>query len=147
MLLKSDQRQLIDSIIRIVHKRLYMKKQHFLPMLIMGVLVVAVATFCSKGGSSDSSMDDTGSNTGSNNTTVIMQNNSFSKASLTVAKGTTVTWTNNDYTTHTVTADDNSFNSGDIAAGQSFKKTFNEQGTFPYHCIHHVTMNATLIVN
>lgn len=125
-----------------------MKSLYYLQVFIIGILIAAIASFCSKGssyGSSDSSGSNT--NTGTNNTTVIMQNNSFSKTSLTIAKGTTVTWTNNDYTTHTVTADDNSFNSGDIAAGQSFKKTFNEQGTFPYHCIHHSTMKATVVIN
>ncbi|OQP62880.1 hypothetical protein A3860_26585 [Niastella vici] len=76
-----------------------------------------------------------------------MQNMSFSVASLTVKAGTTVTWTNNDNVTHTVTADDNSFNSGDITAGHSYTKTFSVQGTFPYHCIYHSMMKATVIVN
>src|SRR5687767_4517331 len=111
-----------------------MKKQDLLPMLIMWVLVAALTSYCSKGSSDDSSMNNTGAG---NNRTVAMQNDIFSPGSLTVAKGTTVTWTNNDYTTHTVTADDNSFNSGDITAGRSFTKTFNSTGTFPYHCIYH----------
>jgi plastocyanin len=76
-----------------------------------------------------------------------MQNMSFSVASLTVKAVTSVTWTNNDNVTHTVTADDNSFNSGDITAGHSYTKTFSVQGTFPYHCIYHSMMKATVIVN
>lgn len=121
-----------------------MKKQYFLPLLVIGVLVVVLASYCSKGSSYSSSMNN---NTGGNNNSVTMQNMSFSITSLTVKAGTTVTWTNNDNTTHTVTADNDSFNSGDIKEGYSFTKTFNAQGTFPYHCTYHSTMKATVIVN
>lgn len=84
---------------------------------------------------------------GTNNATVTMQNMSFSTTSLSITKGTTVTWTNNDNTTHTVTADDNSFNSGDITAGHSFTRTFSTPGTFAYHCIYHSMMKANVVVN
>lgn len=123
-----------------------MKKQYFLPLLVIGVLVAALASHCSKGSSYGSSMNNN-NNPGANTSTVTMKNMSFSIGSLTVKAGTTVTWTNNDNTTHTVTADDNSFNSGDITAGYSFSKTFSAQGTFPYHCTYHSTMKATVIVN
>jgi len=124
-----------------------MKKQYFLRLLVIGVLVVALTIHCSKGSSYGSSTNNNNNNTGTNNTTVAMQNMSFSITSLTVKGGTTVTWVNNDYTTHTVTADDKSFDSGDIASGKSFTKTFSTVGTFPYHCIYHSTMKATVIVN
>jgi plastocyanin len=119
-----------------------MKKKHLLPLLIIGVLVAAFVIHCNKGGSYGSSMNNT-----SAKNTVTMQNMSFSTTNLTVTKGTTVTWTNNDNTTHTVTADDNSFISGDIVAGHSFTKTFNAAGTFPYHCTYHSMMKAAIIVN
>jgi plastocyanin len=124
-----------------------MKKQYLLSLLIIWVVIGALVSYCSKGSSYGSSSSN--NNTGGNNTatTVNMQNNNFSTLSLTVAKGTTVKWTNSDYTTHTVTADDNSFNSGDINAGQSFSKKFDTQGTFPYHCTYHSMMKASIIVN
>ncbi|GAO44710.1 putative blue copper protein [Flavihumibacter petaseus NBRC 106054] len=101
---------------------------------------------CSKGDSYGSSGSN--NNNGNNNTsTVLMENNNYSKASLTIKKGSTVTWKNNDYTTHNVTADDNSFNSGDIIAGYSYSRKFDASGTFPYHCTHHATMKATVVVN
>jgi plastocyanin len=124
-----------------------MKKQYFLSLLVIGALVAALTSHCSKGSSYGSSTNNNNNNTGGNNNTVTMQNMSFSITSLTVKAGTTVTWTNNDNTTHTVTADNDSFNSGDIKAGYSFTKTFNAQGTFPYHCVYHATMKATVIVN
>lgn len=122
-----------------------MKNQYSMPLLIIGVLVASLASDCSKGSSNSSSGSST--NTGTNSNTVTMQGMSFSKTSLTITKGTTVTWTNNDNTTHTVTADDNSFNSGDVTAGNSYARTFNTTGTFPYHCIYHSMMKATIIVN
>ena len=125
-----------------------MKNKYYLRLFIIAIMVAAVASYCSKGssyGSSTSSGSNTNTGTGSN--TVTMQSMSFSPTSLTVTKGTTVTWTNNDNITHTVTADDNSFNSGDITAGHSYTRTFNATGTFPYHCIYHSMMKATVVVN
>ena len=89
---------------------------------------------------------------GSNNTTsptpgtVSIVNMSFTPASITVTPGTTVTWNNIDNMTHTVTADDNSFDSGNIGAGSSFAKTFPVAGTFTYHCTIHPSMIGTVVV-
>jgi plastocyanin len=77
---------------------------------------------------------------------VTIQNMSFSPASLTVVMGTTVTWTNKDNITHTVTADDASFDSGSIAPGSSYSRTFSTKGSFPYHCKIHPMMMAIVIV-
>ena len=139
--------QLEGIVIRIMEKRFGMKKQLLIPLLIIGVVVASVVSYCSKGSSYGSSGSSSSTNTGTDSNTVTMQSMSFSKASLTIKKGTTVTWVNNDNITHTVTADDNSFNSGDITAGKSFARTFNTTGTFPYHCIYHSMMKATIIVN
>lgn len=71
----------------------------------------------------------------------------FSPASITVPVGTKVTWTNQDSTTHTVTADDGkTFDSGNLANGATFSFTFTTAGTFAYHCAIHSSMKATVIV-
>ncbi len=70
----------------------------------------------------------------------------FSPQTLTVAKGTTVTWTNNDSTTHTVTSDSGVWDSGNLAVGKTFSYTFNQTGTFPYHCQIHTNMTAKIVV-
>jgi plastocyanin len=70
----------------------------------------------------------------------------FTPASITVKVGDKVTWTNNDSTAHTVTADDTSFTSGDLAQGASFSFTFTKAGTFPYHCSIHPSMKAAVVV-
>ena len=78
---------------------------------------------------------------------VTIYNLAFNPSSLTVAKGTTVTWVNNDNTWHTATADGGSFDTGTINANTtSGGVTFNQTGTFTYHCNHHSMMHGTIIV-
>jgi plastocyanin len=78
---------------------------------------------------------------------VSIANFAFSPATLTVKKGTTVTWTNNDSTTHTVTADSgNGPNSEQLAPGKTYDFTFNTVGTFNYHCSIHTSMHGTVTV-
>jgi plastocyanin len=79
--------------------------------------------------------------------TVNIQNYSFNPPNLTVKKGTTVTWTNNDSTTHTVTSDSgNVLNSTEIAPGGTFQFTFNDTGNFPYHCTIHTYEKGNIVV-
>jgi plastocyanin len=79
-----------------------------------------------------------------NPTTVSIKNMAFSPSSLTVATGTTVTWVNNDGITHTVTADNGSFNSGNITPGNSFTHTFSAVGAVSYHCSIHPMMTGSV---
>jgi plastocyanin len=58
----------------------------------------------------------------------------------------TIKWVNNDNAPHTVTANDASFDSGNVAQGQSFTFTFTTPGTYHYHCIYHPWMIGTVIV-
>jgi plastocyanin len=79
---------------------------------------------------------------------VTIQNFAFSPATLTVAPGTTVVWTNRDSTAHTVTSDTGAWPaSGPLATGQSFSLTFARPGTYPYHCSIHPTMKASVVVS
>lgn len=70
----------------------------------------------------------------------------FSPDTLTVAAGSTVTWTNADGTTHTATADDGAFDSDRLAEGDSYEETFDEPGTYAYHCDIHRGMEGTIVV-
>lgn len=78
-----------------------------------------------------------------NSTSVTIQNFAFSPAVVTVQQGGTVTWTNKDSTTHTVTFADGS---SDVASGATFTKTFNDLGVFDYHCTIHPTMTGKVVV-
>lgn len=63
-----------------------------------------------------------------------------------LALGSVVTWFNNDSTTHTSTADGGAWNSGSIAPGQGFSRTFTTAGSFSYHCTIHPGMVGTIEV-
>jgi len=103
----------------------------------------------------DNMNSNTGNTTGSNssNTTVLggkatamIVNMAFTPNPIKVKKGTTVTWTNQDVASHTVTGDNGGPNSSTIATGQSYSFTFNTVGTFNYHCAIHPSMKGSVIV-
>ncbi len=77
---------------------------------------------------------------------VNIQDMAFVKDSMTIGTGTTVEWINKDSVAHTVMSDDQSFFSGTIQPGQTFFHTYNNNGTFTYHCTIHPTMKGTIIV-
>ena len=80
---------------------------------------------------------------------VNIQNFAFDPPNITVAPGTTVTWTNNDSAPHTVTATDpaGAFDSGTLRPGQSFSVTFTQPGTtYAYYCAIHPSMRGTVTV-
>jgi len=56
---------------------------------------------------------------------------------LDVLLGDTVTWTNDSVRTHTVTADDGSFDSGRVIPSTTYTRTFAALGDNPYHCVIH----------
>jgi plastocyanin len=70
----------------------------------------------------------------------------FQPARLEVAAGTTVTWTNRGQVAHTVTANDRSFDTGDIESGEKGSITFSRPGTYPYHCTPHPFMKGVIVV-
>src|SRR4051794_30997151 len=70
----------------------------------------------------------------------------FEPGTLTVPAGTTVTWTNAGSRPHTVTADDGSFDSGRLDPGEQFSQTFDQAGTFTYHCGFHPDMQGSIVV-
>src|SRR5947207_5162558 len=79
-------------------------------------------------------------------TAATISNFSFSPDPLTIPVGATVQWTNDDNVTHTVTADDGSFDSGPKGAHGTFTHTFAEARTITYHCAIHASMHGTVQV-
>ena len=69
----------------------------------------------------------------------------FDAASVTVAPGTTVVWTNTGAAPHTATGDFG--DSGILDPGQTFEFTFNDAGTFAYFCAIHPDMQGEIIVD
>ena len=77
--------------------------------------------------------------------TVQIKGFAYNPATITVPKGTTVTWTQLDSgVQHTVTGND--FDSRNINAGDTFSWTFNKVGTFSYSCSNHPNMIGTVVV-
>lgn len=81
----------------------------------------------------------TNTNTSGTGSAVSMEDNGYSPTNLTVAKGTTVTWTNNDAVNHTVTGTSGGPDSVELTSGQTYSYTFSDVGTFPYYCKVHGT--------
>ena len=76
---------------------------------------------------------------------VIIKATSYSPAALTVKRGDTVVWRNEDPFPHTASAAQG-FDSKSIAAGGSWKFIARTAGDYPYTCTFHPNMKATLRV-
>ena len=70
----------------------------------------------------------------------------FSPADVEVPSGTTVTWHNEGAAMHTVTAEDGSFDSGFLASGATWSRTFGDAGTYAYVCSLHPGMAGRVVV-
>jgi plastocyanin len=77
---------------------------------------------------------------------VTIDNFNFSPMTLTVATGTTVTWTNHDDIPHTVRAVDGSFHSKAMDTDDSYSFTFAKPGVYSYFCSVHPKMVGKVIV-
>ena len=129
------------------------------PASVIGVLVVTTALSGCSGPSTSNKTSagplpavtagaPTGSTAGSAaaGSTLSIKNFAFTPAALTVKSGTTVTVTNHDSATHTWTATDKTFDSGDLPSGKSFTFTFTKPGTYSYVCSIHASMHGTVTV-
>ena len=70
----------------------------------------------------------------------------FPDGTRTVAVGTSVVWTNYDGATHTVTARDQSFDSGNLTEHKTYTKKFTAIGVYHYYCKIHSFMTGTITV-
>ena len=71
----------------------------------------------------------------------------FTPKILTINKGDTVVWTNNDSVPHNVVGDDlASLNSPIFRKNETYKYTFDEIGNFNYTCTLHPSMKGVIIV-
>jgi plastocyanin len=119
-------------------------------VLVLGAALLLAA--CSSGGGSGSSSarasSSTSSGSGATSTkSITISNFMFSPMHAAVAPGSTVSVTNKDSVTHTLTATGGQFNTGDIGAGQT--KTFTapaKAGTYSYICNIHQYMMGTIVV-
>jgi plastocyanin len=122
-------------------------------------LLSAVCLLAAVAGCSSSSSGGSGSATGASPSAsapasgggadrVSIKNLAFNPATLTVKAGAVVTVTNNDSTTHTLTAGGaKAFDTGDIAPGRTVTFTApSKAGSYPFTCTIHPFMKGTLTV-
>jgi hypothetical protein len=133
------------------------------------VLTLMIAAACSGGGGSTGPGGSNGGTGGTGGTggsggdpygggsggsscpanTVCMLSSSYDPASLTVAKGTTVSFVNNSTISHTVTFDGTrppGLADVPLNNAGTFPRTFNDAGTFNYHCTQHAGMTGSIKV-
>lgn len=77
---------------------------------------------------------------------VRMLDYSYDPATITVSAGSSVRFVNAGRAKHTVTAPDNSWDSGLMSTGDAYSHTFSAAGTYEYFCILHPEMTGTVLV-
>lgn len=86
----------------------------------------------------------TGSPQGSGD--IEMVDNDYRPPTITVAKGSTLTWSNTGALPHTVTDRADGFDSGIVMPGDVYRRTFTSAGSFDYFCTIHPEMTGTVVV-
>ena len=124
-------------------------------MAITGVAAALVAAGCGGSSSSTSTPAPAPSTSGGQATSAVtkvgMKNIQFTPKTVTVKKGTTVEWTNDDSVNHDVTKSTGpgpnfSSGSGNLGAGDTYKVTFKTAGTVKYRCTVHPGMAGSIVV-
>jgi amicyanin len=79
---------------------------------------------------------------------VPISNFAFQPAEVRIHTGQTVTWVNceDDATAHTSHANDETWSSPLLSPGSAFSHTFDQTGTFDYHCDPHPFMTGRVVV-
>jgi plastocyanin len=71
---------------------------------------------------------------------------SFAPQEIIISTGTTIRWLNRGLKEHTVTADNGSWDSGEIAPKGSYSARFKQAGTYPFHCDFDKNMMGIIVV-
>ncbi len=77
---------------------------------------------------------------------VMIDNFTFSQPSMTISKGTEVTWTNQDDIPHSIVLGALGVRSKALDTGNTFTYRFDRTGTFSYICGLHPQMHAKVVV-
>ncbi len=77
---------------------------------------------------------------------VHIDNFTFSPQEITIPRGGTVTWVNDDDIPHALAASDKAFRSKAMDTDEQFSFTFNKPGTYAYFCSLHPHMQGKVIV-
>jgi plastocyanin len=118
-------------------------------IVVVALLLLAVA--CSSSKKVSTGTTTAGSAPSGGGLTVTAKDLAFSPGTLPVKAGDTVTFTNQDNTTHTFTANDGSFDSGREDPGKTFTFVVPSSATagttIAFHCEIHAAMKGSLTVS
>jgi plastocyanin len=113
-------------------------------VVVAGVLLVALAA-CGDG---DGTSDDAGATEeAGGGAELVIVDFGFEPDTLEVADGTTIEVVNEDAVSHTVTAEDGSFDVRLAGGGNRMSITPDGPGTYPFVCTIHPSMTGTLVVS
>jgi amicyanin len=90
--------------------------------------------------------DDKPAGTADGKQVVVVDNFSFTPATVAVPVGTTVTWTNHDDIPHNVISPEQKFKSPVMDTDETFSHTFETAGTYKYYCSIHPRMTGQVVV-
>jgi plastocyanin len=107
------------------------------------VLLVALAA-CGDG---DGTSDDAGATEAAGGAQLVIVDFGYEPDTLEVADGTTIEVVNEDAASHTVTAEDGSFDVRLAGGGNQASITLDGPGTYPFACTIHPSMTGTLVVS
>jgi len=110
---------------------------------ILGVAALAILIVATAGRSSSATA---AAQQNAGETSVKIDNFTFSPASLTIHAGETVRWTNHDDLPHNVVSEDKSFKSKTLDTDENFSFTFSKPGTYTYYCSIHPRMTGKVVV-
>jgi plastocyanin len=115
------------------------------------IAIAALATVSGCGGGSGGSDTGTtatggGQATAASRSGVEIRNFKFVPGTITVSAGAHLAVANDDTTAHTATADDGSFDTGDISPGSTSTIDLSKPGRIAYHCSIHPFMHGTIVV-
>lgn len=111
-------------------------------VLVLAGMLILVLSFCrgqKQAGKKDQAIKSAASR-------VDISGYKYQPAKITVLKGARVTWTNSDPVFHTVTADNDAFDSKQLGSNKSFTQKFNRPGAFRYFCEIHPYMKGMVTV-
>ena len=128
-----------------------MKRQLLIFILIIAVGILTMGVFVSVHGQSAASRQETTHQAADGapqaaRKEVIIDNFTFTSATLNIKTGTQVTWTNHDDIPHHVVNTEKKFKSKALDTNESFSYSFTEPGTYEYFCGLHPKMVAKILV-
>ena len=109
------------------------------------IAVIGLVAACGDDDAATTTAATTSATTVVGGATISVSNFKYEPADVTITPGQTVTFAFLGGT-HTATADDGAWSSGEKSGGENFAFTFDQPGTFAFHCEIHASMQGTITV-